>query len=253
MLFTQFRNSYKLLLCLLLAFGYNVHAISIGTYNSPPFSMYEDGENIGMSTEAVRTLLHRAGISDYEIISYPVARGLVELQSGRIDIYYPYVVNESGASLPYILLGPISKYKIALFVRKDYNQEVSLAAMQKLVLGAERGSISDLLLQEYNVHVEKATQAVSCLRMVLAQRIAACAIGTLPGMYASAINNLTPDLRFVETKFYADVYVALGQHMPEESVKKIKRAYELLKREDYFSHQQHDYEKKFELFIKTLS
>lgn len=253
MLFIRFQNNYKILWYLLLLLACDISAITIGTYNLPPFSMYEDGENIGMTTGVVSTLLDRSGISNYEIINYPLARGLAELQSGRIDIYYPYVINDTKEVPPYILIGPIAKYKIALFVRTDYSQKVSLAAMQNLVIGAERGSISDALLQKHNMHIEKATQAVSCLRMVVAQRVVACAIGTLPGMYAVAINNLAPELRFVETKFYADMYVALGQHLPEDFVKDIKKAYELLKRENYFTQQQLDYEQKFDLFIKSLS
>lgn len=231
----------------------SVMAITVGTYNLPPFSMNEDREHIGMATEAIQTLLKRADIKNIQFIDYPLARGLAELRSGRIDIFYPYVGIEEEHSDQYILLGPIAKYSVALFVRKDYKQEVSLAAMQQVIVGAERGSIEDVLIHKHVLHIEKATGAVSCLRMVLAERVTACAIGTLPGQYVAAINNLAPKLQFSETGDSADMYVALRARLAPEILAKLQNSFEELKRENYFIEQQKAYEKRFALFLKTLS
>lgn len=232
----------------------NVQAnITVGTYNAPPFSMYEDGENIGMATEAVQTLLKKCGIEKYTIINYPLARGLAELHEGRIDIYYPFIIENKEQAAKYTLIGPISKYKISLFVRKDYKSDVNLQAMQHLILGAERGSISNLLLQKHNIHTEQATQAASCLRMVLAERVSACVIGTLPGQYSAALNNLSDKLRFADSGAHADMYVVLGTSLPKELVTKIQDTFEKLKNDNYFDHQQRDYEEKFNVFLKSLS
>lgn len=227
-------------------------ALTVGTYNAPPFSMYEDGENIGMATEAVRVLLSKCGIEKYNTINYPLARGLAELHEGRIDIYYPYMSESKEYTGKQILIGPISRYKVALFVRKDYKHAVTLDSMKDLIIGAERGSISDRILQKNAMHVEQATQAVSCLRMVLAERVTACAIGTLPGQYAAAINNISDQLRYEETGTYADMYVVLSTRLPRELIAKIQSTFENLKAENYFEQQQQEYEKKFQIFIKSL-
>lgn len=215
--------------------------------------MYEDGENIGMATEAVRKLLKECGIDKYDIINYPLARGLAELEDRHIEVYYPYIIENPEQAKQYILVGPIARYKIALFVRKDYPHQVSIPAMKGLILGAERGSISDRLLQSHNMNVEQATQAISCLRMVVAERVTACAIGTLPGQYSAAINNLNGKLRHEDTGAYADMYVVLGKGLSSKLIAKIQATFDQLKANDYFAKQQLEYEQKFDVFIKTLS
>ena len=230
-----------------------IFALMVGTYSTPPFSMNEDGEDIGLATEAVRKLLQTAGIADYQIINYPLARGLYELKSGRIDIYYPYVAEFDENVDKFVLIGPISKYRVALFVRKDYKGTVSLAAMKTQVLGAERGSIGDMVLQKNNIHIEKATKEISCLTMVLSDRISACAVGALTGIYIAAINNIYDQMRYVETPEYANMYVALRSDLPPDTIQKIQNAFAKLKKENYFEKQQLDYENKFKLFIKSLS
>lgn len=237
----------------LLCIAHKGIAMTVGTYTSPPFSMYEDGEDIGLATESVRVLLDKSQLKDYKIINYPLARGLVELKYGRIDILYPYVTFLKKKDEEYTLIGPISKYRVALFVRKDYEHEVSLSVMKDLVLGAERGSIGYTVLSQNNMHIEQSTQEISCLKMVLAQRVAACALGTLPGMYVSAINNIYGQLRYVETNLYADMYVALGPSVPAEVVKKLQATFASLKQQKYFEIQQKDYEQKFRIFIRSLS
>mgnify|MGYP000275843960 CR=1 FL=1 len=255
MLFTRSVNK-NLILCVITLFvilPFNANAILVGTYTSPPFSMNEDGEDIGLATESLRALLDKSGIKDYKIIDYPLARGMVELKYGRIDILYPYVTFLKKSKEEYILIGPISKYRVSLFVRKDYIGQVSIDAMKDLALGAERGSIGDKVLAQHNINVEQSTQEVSCLKMVLAERIVACAMGTLSGKYAAAINNIYEQLRYVETDFYADMYLALGPSVPSEVVKKLQTTFKELKRENYFEKQQLDYEHKFNIFIKSLS
>lgn len=257
MSYIQFWNSFKLLFIYALLYLSPViieaRDLAVGTYNSPPFSMQEDGENIGLATEAVQNLLRKSGINNFTINYYPVTRGLFELENSRIDVYYPYIAQFSTNNNNFVLIGPISRYRVALFVRKDYSAEVSLAAMRDLPVGAERGSIGDLLLQHMNMHVERTSQEISCLRMVIAQRISSCAMGTLPGMYSSAINNIYGDLRYVETSDYADMYIALRTSLPNEVIEQIRKTFELLKRENYFEIQQRAYEKKFSTFIKSLS
>jgi len=247
----QLMSRYIVLFLIFIPF--NIYAITVGTYTSPPFSMNEDGEDIGLATESVRALLDKSDIKDYKIINYPLARGLVELKNRRIDILYPYVTFLKKDKEQYILIGPISKYRVALFVRKDYTQEVSIAAMRDLVLGAERGSIGYTFLAHNNINIEQSTQEISCLKMVLAQRVAACALGTLPGMYASAINNIHDQLRYVETNLYADMYVALGPSVPPEMVKKLQATFAGLKSERFFEIQQKDYERKFRIFIRSMT
>lgn len=241
--------------CFIFLLSFNVqatHSITVGTYSSPPFSMHEDHEQIGLATEALRDLLAKSGIIDYTIVDYPLARGLFELKNQRIDILYPYVTTEKPTE-DYVLIGPISKYRVALFVRKDYKLPVSIKAMQDLVVGAERGSIGDNLLLNNNMHVEQSTQEISCLRMVIASRIAACATGTLPGMYVAALNSLYDELRYVETDLYADMYVAIGPSMPQATVQALKNTYAKLKKANYFEIKQKDYEKKFNIFIESMT
>lgn len=242
----------SILFCLCLT-AFNLSALTVGTYSSPPFSMNEDGEDIGLATEAVRDLLAKSGITDYKIINYPLARGLAELDSGRVDILYPYVTTTNTDKKDYILIGPISKYKVALFVRKDYPLDVSIAAMKNLVVGTERGSISDTLLAPEITNLEQTTQELSCLKMVVADRLSACALGVLPGMYVSAINNMFDQVRYVETNLYADMYVALGPGLPENIVTAIQDTFKKLKQSNYFEKKQKDYEQKFNIFIKSMA
>lgn len=230
-----------------------VLALKVGTYSTPPFSMNEDGENIGLATEAVVDLLKKSEIEGYTIINYPLERGLYELKSGRIDIYYPYIAELEKYKDEFVLIGPISTYRVALFVRKDYKEDVSLAAMHNLMLAAERGSIGDRVLEKNHIHTEKATKELSCLNMVLAERVVACAIGTLPGMYVAALNNMSDSLRYVETGDSANIYVALRADLPPELINRIQSTFKTLKNNNYFESQQLDYEKKFSVFIKTVS
>lgn len=257
MLYLRFLNDLKIFFVyVLLALSHGLvdaHELAVGTYNSPPFSMQEDGEDIGLATEAVQDLLRESGIADFTISYYPVSRGLFELETSRIDIYYPYVVKFSRGNDNFVLIGPISRYRVSLFVRKDYDKTVSLASMQDLVVGAERGSIGYLVLQRMNMHIEEASQEVSCLRMVIANRVQACAMGTLSGMYSAAINNLSGDLRYIETEEYADMYIALRSNLPPEVLEKIRKTFLALKKENYFENKQRDYENKFATFIKSLS
>jgi hypothetical protein len=75
----------------------------------------------------------------------------------------------------------------------------------------------------------------------------------LPGQYSAAINNLDSNLRFEDTGSYADIYVVLGNSLPKEFIEKFKVTFERLKAKEYFSKQQLEYEKKFEVFLKSLS
>lgn len=255
MLFLQFQNklvSWATLIVILML-PWCAQALTVGTHNSPPFSMHEDGADIGMVTEAVRQLLAEAKIKDYQIVEYPLARGLIELKYGRVDIYYPYVKGYDPNPDHYVLIGPIAKYNMALFVRNDYKKEVSFAAMKDEVIGAERGSIGSSELIKNHLHIEYATQQISCLRMVIAGRVSACAMGVLPGQYAAAINNLAHEIKYVEVDKHADLYVALRRSLPQEHIEQIRAAFERLREQDYFGKQQSNYEKKFSIFIKSLS
>lgn len=231
----------------------NTSALIVGTYSSPPFSMNEDGEDIGMATEATRDLLIKSGIQEYKIVSYPLARGIVELKYGRIDIFYPYITKLDANSDKFTLIGPISKYRLSLFVPRDYVKDVSLSAMRDLVIGAERGSIGDILLTNKKMHIETCTEAASCLKMSLASRVEACAIGTLPGMYVAAINNMYQDFKYKDTGLYADMYVALGPSLSDANIAAIKQTYNILKKENYFEVKQKEYEKRFKIFIQSLA
>jgi ABC-type amino acid transport substrate-binding protein len=228
------------------------NSIVVGTYSAPPFSMNEDGENIGLATEAIQDLLAKSGVTDYSIVYYPLTRGLVELKNGRIDIFYPYMHNQEASKEQYDLIGPISKYKVSFFVRKEYPAGVSLPALRNSTVGAERGSLADAFLLQQNMHVEQTTEKISCLRMVLADRVSACALGTLPGMYDSAINNIYDKIRFVETNLAADMYLALGPSLPAATVTAIKGTFAKLQDEKYFEIKQKDYETKFNIFIESM-
>src|ERR1700722_11087459 len=108
MLSIQLMNRSFLSHCLVLiscCIAFNANALIVGTYSAPPFSMFEDGEEIGMATEAIRDLLAKSGISDYKIENFPLARGLVELKYGRIDIFYPYMILIKGNTENYTLIG----------------------------------------------------------------------------------------------------------------------------------------------------
>lgn len=239
------------LLCLILCF--NSHALKVGTYSTPPFSMNEDGEDIGMVTEAVRDLLAKSDIKNYKIINYPLARGIVELRYGRIDIFYPFITKLEINHENFKMIGPIAKYHLSLFVRKDYPADVSLTGMRNLVIAAERGSIGDMFLTTDNMHIERCTGESSCLRMALASRVSACAIGTLPGMYVAAINNIYQHFKYVDTGLYADMFVALGPSLSDTEAEAIQNTYAKLKKENYFDLKQKEYENRFKIFIDSLA
>lgn len=238
-----------------IACSFTTHALVVGTYNCPPFSMHEDNEQIGLATEAINDLLSKAGVADFKIENYPLARGIVELKSGRIDIFYPYVtdLNPTADQGKFILIGPISKYRLALFVRKDDQQEISLATIQNMLIGTERGGIGYSIFSKQNYKLEQATDNTSCLTMVLAKRITTCAVGTLPGMYLLALNNISDKIRFVETPLYADMYLALGPSLSAETIAAIQNAYAQMQQQHYFENKQIEYEKKFSIFIDSMS
>jgi hypothetical protein len=257
MLFTPSKiNSTRCFICIicsLLLISFNCNALIVGTYSAPPFSMNEDQEQIGLATEAIKDLLTKAGITDYSIVDYPLARGLIELKNSRIDIFYPYMISEDSTKENLTLIGPISKYRVSLFVRNDYKDTVSIDGVRNLIVGVERGSIADLYLTKNNIKVEEATEKLGCLRMALAERIAACAAGTLPGMYDLAINGMYDKMRNVETEIYSDMYLALSPTLAAEKVKAIQDTFAKLKSEKYFEKKQKDYEAKFAIFIKSMT
>lgn len=246
------KTKISILLILLTCFG-AAQAITVGTYSCPPFSMHEDGEDIGLVTEVVKKILADAGIKNYQFFEYPLARGLAELDSKRIDIFYPYIASEDTKNNKYISIGPIARYQLALFVRKGQNQSASIDSLREKVLGIERGSIAEALLDNQGMHLEQASKQISCLTMVLAERVTACALGTLPGRYTAAINNIYDQIDYTDTNLYAEVYVLLGTNLSQEMIDKITASYAKLKAENYFVLRQKEYETKFNIFIKSLS
>jgi hypothetical protein len=234
--------------CVLPCYAYG---LIVGTYNAPPFSMYEDDMQLGLVTEVVSDILAKANLSDFKIVNYPLARGLVELKQKRIDIFYPYM-NEQQQLVQGIRIGPISKYRLGLFVRADNTAEVSLQTMQQQMLAAERGGLGNDELQQQNFKMELTTDKTSCLTMVVGKRVACCAVGVLPGMYLAALNNMYAKLRYVETPIYSDVYLLLGPSVAPEVVTAIQNAYAQLQTENYFEKKQADYEQKFKIFIDSM-
>ncbi len=226
----------------------------IGTYNVPPFSMYEDGEQIGMITEVVMELLKQAEITDYKIINYPLMRGLIELEQGRIQIFYPYI----SATMPNIannslkILGPVSKYRLAIFTRSDNPSSVTFQSLSNAIVAAERGGLGHEFLTKANVKFELTTNKTSCLTMVIGKRVSYCAIGTLPGMYLAALNSMYSELRFVETEYYSDIDLLLGSELQLQQVAALETAYAKLKNEQYFDKKQSEYEAKFKIFIESM-
>ncbi len=246
------KNKFLFLLTILICSSF-ANALTVGTYLSPPFSMREDGEDLGMITEVVRKILAEADIEDYKILEYPLARGLAELEQKRIDIFYPYITSSSAEKEEFIKIGPIARYRLALFVRKDINQNISLDTLHNQIVGVERGSVADILLSEQDMYLDQTSQQISCLKMVLAKRVTACASGELPGRYTAAINNIYDQFDVKDTDLYAEMYVLLGKSLPQPILDKITTSYEKLKKQNYFVAQQKEYEQKFDIFIKSLS
>lgn len=228
-------------------------ALVIGTHLLPPFSMREDGEDIGMVTEAVQTLLQQSGYEEIQIVQYPSARGLAELQAGRIDIFYPYIKLQNNLDADYILLGPIARYHLALFVAQNYDGEISIARMNNVLIGTDIGGVAQSLLNNTALQLELVSQQISCLKMVVAERITACAIGALPGIYLAAMNDLYDKLKYADTGLYANIYLLLSNKLPPEAITKLQQTFAKLQQENYFVQQQKDYERKFKLFVKVMT
>lgn len=246
------RSMVKVWILLLSIFiTQNAGALIIGTYNAPPFSMYEDNVQIGMITEVVQDLLAKAKITEFTTTNYTLARGLVELHQGRIDVFYPYT--SSGVAQSHgTMIGPIGVDRIALFVRADNNNSVGLEHIIQETIATERGGTAEHLLQGNNYKLELTTNKTSCLTMVLGNRVPYCAVGTLPGMYLAALNNMYAKLHFIDTQLYSDMYLLLSPKIAPEVAAAIQEAYTELKAERYFEKKQQAYEAKFKIFIDSM-
>lgn len=246
----MFRLNY--LLSLIFIYPALAYGLILGTYHTPPYSMYEDDEYIGLATEVVEEILKQAGIVDYQIISYPLARGLLELEHGRVDIFYPYVERNQEKQFKYI--GPISRYEVALFANKIFEQKLSLEISDNKMIAVERGSITEELLSDgHKYRLERSTKGINCLKMAIASRVEICALGLLPGLYISALNDMFGDIKYVETELFSDMYLAIGSTVSPEQIEKISIAYEQLKAQDFFEQKQSAYESRFENFIESMT
>jgi len=151
------------------------------------------------------------------------------------------------------LIGPIATYSIALFVRHDNSSDISLESLHGQVLGAERGSITEQWLIDHHIKFEPSTHDINCLKMVVANRVSACALGTLSGIYVAALYDMFGQLRVVETNKSADLYIALSKNLDESVIESLKVGYKKLKSTNYFQIQQQEYEKRFNLFLESMT
>lgn len=226
--------------------------VKIVTESFPPFNYLEDGEIRGVSTTIVRAAFERAEIP-YEIILLPWKRA-VRLMEDTPDVFIYTMARNPKREAKYVWVNKLFNRKVSLFRRKDRADlaNLSLEDSKKghTICGVD-GTAAIPLLQglgfiEQNITRIMDESRLKCPAMVSSGRTDFLAANTFSMQHLIASGKLTDIYAEQVVLHEADgYYLAANPNTNAQLIKKIRSAFNELKKEGYLKKVAADHLKSF--------
>lgn len=225
---------------------------SIGTYYYPPYSMYDENEVIGVSTDIVNKIMKTADL-DYLYREIPVLRGLNMVYDGDFLGLYP-VTKTAKIKQDYVFIGPILTNKWAAFTLANRNLDIhSIEDLAKYNCGSVRGSsFLESIEEKYNLNIDKRTKEIHNFNKLLLQRIDVWITGDMVAPYISFVESdvkMKKVLDIGET----DLYLVLSKTANKEVIDKVSKSFDSLKADGTIDSIIQEYRARLEVFIDFIN
>lgn len=220
-----------------LALAAPAHAADLNAYTEPlpPLNYEEAGEAQGFSTELLRALALRAGLS-LEIQVLPWPRAVAMAASDRKSVLYT-LTRTAAREDQYRWVGPIAKRRIVLYrlAGRTEVRAAGLADLPRLRTAVARESATAKMLAErgFGAYLDAALDDDATMRMLIARRVDAVAMLDFAAAWHSARQG--PGFRALQPLFTLDdaheYYFGLHKDAPAELAERLQRAFEALRRD----------------------
>lgn len=201
------------------------------TEDYPPFNMADSGGRvIGLSTEIVRQLLQRAGISyDIELLPWVRAFNRAVLEPGTC-VYSTTRTEQREHQFKWI--GPVVENPWVLYARNDNKTPVpALEAVRPYRLGGYSGDAIAQYLIGKNFEVDLSSADVQNVRKLLAGRIDFWATGKYSGALLAEREKAGASIRPVLTFNTTLMYLACNPRMEDRTVSLLNDTLERMRRD----------------------
>lgn len=202
--------------------------VRVVTEEYPPYNYTNSqGQLVGVSTEIVRAVLKRAGLS-YHITSYAWSRAFqIALSQPNVLIYSIIRTEEREEQFKWVgVMMPASGSLYRLASRDD----IQVSQPSDLVhyrIGAVRGDSRNRYLREIGVRPEMAGSFKANLKKLLAGRIDMFAIGQFSLVFLCRELGVDPSLfeaMMPLNERVVDVYMAFSKSTPDALVERVRKA-----------------------------
>lgn len=212
--------------------AFDLHAF---TEPLPPLNYEEAGEVRGFSTELLRAMVQRAGLSaDYQVLPWPRAVAMAGADTRSVL----YTLTRTAArESQYRWVGPIARRRIVLYRLAD-RAEVQVRSLDDLrrirtAVARESATAKQLSEQGFGPYVDEALNDDASMRMLIARRVDAVAMLDFAAAWHSAGQG--PGFRALQPLITLDdrheYYYGLHKDAPDELVDKLQHALDALKRD----------------------
>lgn len=213
------------------------HAADLHAYTEPlpPLNYEEAGEARGFSTELLRTLAQRAGLS-LQIDVLPWPRAVLMAAGDPSSVLYTLTRNAEREA-QYQWVGPIARRRIALYRLAEHPdvQVRDLEDLARIRTAVARESATARMLQARGLgqHLEEALDDDSTMRMLIANRVDAVAMLDFAAAWHSSRQG--PGFRALRPLITLDdrheYYFGLNRDAPPELAARLQQALDDVKRD----------------------
>lgn len=218
-------------LCLAQAQAADPISLKLLTEDYPPFNMNDAGGRVtGLSTEIVRQLLQRAGIShDIELLPWVRAFNRAVLEPNTC-VYSTTRTEQREHQFKWI--GPVVENPWVLYARHDNKTAVpTLEAVRPFRVGGYSGDAIAQFLVSKNFEVDLASTDVQNVRKLVAGRIDFWATGKYSGALLAEREKATGSIRPVLTFNTTLMYLACNLRMDDRTVNLLNDTLERMRRD----------------------
>lgn len=201
----------------------------------PPLNYEDGGQVLGFSTELLRAVVQRAGLTaDYQVLPWPRAVAMAAADTHAVL----YTLTRTPArESQYRWVGPIAKRRIMLYrlAGRDDLQVQNLDDLRKIrtAVARESATAKQLTEQGFGPYLDAALNDDATMRMLIARRVDAVAMLDFAAAWHSAkqgpgFKALQPMITLDDSHEY---YYGLHKDAPDELVGRLQRALDSLKRD----------------------
>jgi polar amino acid transport system substrate-binding protein len=201
----------------------------------PPLNYEDSGEVRGFSTDLLRMMLQRAGLSgSFEVLPWPRA---VQMAAGDTHSVLYTLTRTPARETQYRWVGPIAKRRILLFRLAD-RPEVQVRSLDDLrrihtAVARESATAKQLAELGYSPFLDVASNDEASMRMLIAGRVDAVAMLDFAAAWQSqrqgpGFKALQPLITLDDQHEY---YYGLHKDAPDTLVQALQRALDSLRRE----------------------